>query len=69
MLAFRKSLGIRFGISAPAWLIKLGTAAIGVDSELILRGMNVKSAVADDLNFRFDYETVESALRNLHSAG
>jgi uncharacterized protein (TIGR01777 family) len=66
MLAFRKTLGIRFGISAPAWLIKLGTAAIGVDSELILRGMNVKSAVADDLNFRFDYETVESALRNLH---
>ena len=65
MLAFRKSLSTRFGIAAPAWLIKIGTAVLGVDSELILRGMNVKSAVAEKMNFQFEFLQLEAALEDL----
>lgn len=65
MLAFRKSLSTRLGIAAPAWLIKIGTAVLGVDSELILRGMNVRSEIAERMNFVFEFPRLEAALEDL----
>jgi uncharacterized protein (TIGR01777 family) len=65
MRCFRKSLGVGFGIAAPAWLIKLGTLILGVDSELVLRGMNVKSAAADQMNFQFEFDKLDKALEDL----
>ena len=65
MHAFRKSLGVRFGLSAPAPLIKIGTALLGVDSELVLRGMNVVSQQAKFIGFEYDYPNLDDALKQL----
>jgi uncharacterized protein (TIGR01777 family) len=65
MQQFRSNLKVGFGIGAPAWLIKLGTALLGVDSELVLRGMHVVSARTQALEFQFEYPTLDAALSNL----
>lgn len=65
MSEFRSSLRVGIGIGAPAWMIKLGTAVLGVDSELVLRGMHVVSARTEALGFHFAYPTLASALTDL----
>jgi len=65
MRIFRNSIGVQFGLSAPAYLIKVGTALLGVDSELVLRGMNVVSSKAEDMNFEFEFPDLDSALADL----
>ena len=67
MRRFRKSLAIGFGLNAPAVLIKIGTAMLGVDSELVLRGMNVTSAEADRMGFVFQFPELDMALADLAS--
>ena len=65
MREFRSSLHVGIGIGSPAWMIKLGTAALGVDSELVLRGMNVISVRTEAMGFHFEYPTLASALSDL----
>ncbi len=65
MRRFRKSLGIGFGLNAPAVLIKMGTAILGVDSELVLRGMNVTSVQAQRMGFEFQFPDLDLALADL----
>jgi uncharacterized protein (TIGR01777 family) len=65
MRRFRKSLGMGFGLNAPAVLIKMGTAILGVDSELVLRGMNVISVQAERMGFEFQFPDLELALSEL----
>jgi NAD dependent epimerase/dehydratase family enzyme len=65
MAAMRKSMKFPFGIPAPAPLIRLGTALIGTDSELILRGMQVVSKKAPDHGFDFHYPTLTRAFLSL----
>jgi uncharacterized protein (TIGR01777 family) len=67
MRLLRESLGVGFGLNAPAPLIKLGTALLGVDSELVLRGMNVVSAKGDQFDFKFLYPDLSVALHDLAS--
>jgi len=69
MRHFRESLGVGFGFNAPAALIKIGTAVLGVDSELVLRGMNVVSSNAGLMEFEFHYPDLASALRQLADKG
>jgi NAD dependent epimerase/dehydratase family enzyme len=65
MREFRSSLHVGIGIGAPAWTIKLGTAVLGVDSELVLRGMHVVSDRTEAMGFQFEYPTLASALSDL----
>jgi len=65
MRVFRKSLGVHFGVNAPSILIKIGTAVLGIDSELVLRGMNVISKQAEQLDFKFQFPSLEHALADL----
>ena len=65
MREFRSSLRIGLGIGAPSWMIKVGTTVLGVDSELVLRGMHVVSARTQALDFQFEYPTLASALSDL----
>jgi uncharacterized protein (TIGR01777 family) len=65
MREFRSSLRVGIGVGAPALLIKLGTSLLGVDSELVLRGMHVVSARTHALEFQFEYPTLASALSDL----
>jgi uncharacterized protein (TIGR01777 family) len=66
MKALRTSMQISIGIGAPEALIKLGTTLLGVDSELILKGMNVTSSEASQMDFEFDYPTLIKAFMNLN---
>jgi uncharacterized protein (TIGR01777 family) len=65
MAAMRKSMKFPFGIPAPAPLIRIGTALIGTDSELILRGMRVISKKAPDRGFDFHFPTLSQAFQSL----
>lgn len=65
MAELRSAMSFPFGIPAPAPLIRLGTALLGVDSELILRGMNVVSTKAPRHGFTFQFETASHAFRAL----
>jgi uncharacterized protein (TIGR01777 family) len=65
MFALRKAMKFPFGIPAPAFLIRVGTAMIGADSELILRGMQVVSSKAPQQGFRFDYPSADAAFAAL----
>jgi len=65
MRALRESLGVGFGLQVPSVLIKIGTAVVGVDSELVLRGMNVASNNATKLGFEFQYPHLSDALGSL----
>jgi uncharacterized protein (TIGR01777 family) len=67
MRIFRKSLGVGFGLAAPTVFIKIGTALLGMDSELVLRGMNVVSSKADAIDFQFKFPTLDAALVDLNS--
>jgi uncharacterized protein (TIGR01777 family) len=65
MQVFRKSMGVPFGLNAPSFLIKIGTAVLGVDSELVLRGMNVTCNRTEQLGFEFEFPSLELALADL----
>jgi uncharacterized protein (TIGR01777 family) len=65
MQCFRESLGVSIGIPAPAVFIRLGTSVLGVDSELVLRGMNVVSENAEQIHFVFQYPKLADALNQL----
>jgi NAD dependent epimerase/dehydratase family enzyme len=65
MRVFRTSLGVGVGLNAPAFLIKMGTALLGVDSELVLRGMNVTSNQTERMQFHFAFPSLEEALDDL----
>jgi uncharacterized protein (TIGR01777 family) len=65
MAKLRKSMRFPFGIPAPAPLIRMGTAMLGVDSELILRGMRVTSRKAIEHGFVFNYPSVDGAFDSL----
>jgi uncharacterized protein (TIGR01777 family) len=65
MGALRTSMQISIGIGAPEALIKLGTALVGVDSELILKGMNVTSSEASQMDFVFEFPTLVKAFSDL----
>ncbi len=65
MAAMRESMKFPFGIPAPAPLIRIGTALIGTDSELILRGMQVISSKAPGHGFDFQYPTLSKAFLSL----
>ncbi|MFM2200905.1 MAG: hypothetical protein RL040_105 [Bacteroidota bacterium] len=66
MRIFRNSLGISLGIGAPAVFIQIGTALLGVDSELVLRGMNVVSSKAKQIGFQFTFPSLDVALEDLN---
>ncbi|MFN5621516.1 MAG: TIGR01777 family oxidoreductase [Flavobacteriales bacterium] len=65
MATLRKAMKFPFGIPAPALLIRMGTAVIGADSELILRGMRVVSVKSPKHGFLFDYPTADAAFAAL----
>jgi uncharacterized protein (TIGR01777 family) len=65
MQCFRESLGVSIGIPAPAVVIRLGTSMLGVDSELVLRGMHVVSENAEQIHFVFQYPKLADALNQL----
>jgi len=63
MSAIRKTCGINFGLSTPAWLLAIGAKIIGTETELILKSRWVKPTILLNNGFEFKYSTIEHAVK------
>jgi len=65
MKQLRQSMKVTFGISQPIWLLELGTAIIGTETELLLKSRNVYPQRLLDDGFTFKYENLKDCLNHL----
>lgn len=65
MKAVRQAAGVRFGLPAPAWMLRIGAAIIGTETELLLKSRWVVPTRLLKEGFRFKYERVEEALQEI----
>lgn len=67
MATLRRLMGSRFGLPAPAWLLKLGAAVIGTETELVLKSRWVLPTKLEQTGFRFGHPRLEEALSSLQA--
>jgi uncharacterized protein len=65
MSSLRRAEGRRFGLPAPAWLLKLGAAFIRTETELVLKSRWVLPTKLERTGFVFSYPWLEGALNDL----
>lgn len=65
MASVRRVLGVRFGPPMPRWMLELGAIGIRTETELVLKSRWVLPEKLTAAGFRFDYETLEPALREV----
>ena len=65
MSELRKSLGVPFGISTPAWLLSFGARFIGTETELVLKSRWVVSTKLEKLGYKFNFPKITNALTQL----
>lgn len=68
MQIFRKLRGQRFGLPMPRWLLKIGAAMIGTETELVLKSRWVLPDRLLKQGFEFKYPTLEEALEDILEA-
>ncbi|PUZ29136.1 TIGR01777 family protein [Chitinophaga parva] len=62
MQTLRATTGNRLGLPAPAWLLKIGAALIGTETELLLKSRWVIPARALAAGYQFKYPDLKPAL-------
>ncbi|MBB5396480.1 TIGR01777 family oxidoreductase [Mucilaginibacter sp. AK015] len=67
MKALRQACGIPFGLPAPAWMLEIGAALIGTETELILKSRWVVPKRLLDAGFQFQFARVEHAIKDILS--
>jgi uncharacterized protein len=65
MQLFRKNMNAVIGLPAPAWLLKFGAILIKTETELILKSRWVVPERLLQAGYRFKYQTVDEALKNI----
>lgn len=65
MLKLRKSLGIKFGLPQPLWMLKLGTWLMRTEKELVLKSRYVIPERLLQNGYSFSYPTVDEAFEDL----
>ncbi len=65
MQTFRKLMKPVFGLPAPKWMLKMGAAMIGTETELILKSRWVVPEKLLGLGFEFKYPQLEDALEEI----
>lgn len=63
--AMRARIKPLIALPTPRWLLRIGAAIIGTETELILKSRRVVPARAQGLGFRFAHERLDSALEDL----
>jgi len=63
MKIFRSQAGQRFGLPMPRWLLKLGAAMIGTETELVLKSRWVLPERLLQQGFTFTYPTLDTAVK------
>jgi NAD dependent epimerase/dehydratase family enzyme len=67
MKGLRQITGNRFGLPSPAFLLEAGAFVIGTETELILKSRWVLPTKATSEGFKFKYDSVDDALKNIIS--
>ncbi|XOV67840.1 MAG: TIGR01777 family oxidoreductase [Fluviicola sp.] len=67
MAAMRKGHNRSFGIPAPAFLLKIGSAIIGTEASLVLKSSYVEPMVLKENNASFQFPTISAAIKDLAS--
>jgi len=66
MQELRKALGVKIGLPAYAWMIKIGAKFVmNTDPDLVLAGRYVVPKRLEDAGFEFDYPSIEVAFEDL----
>jgi uncharacterized protein len=65
MKAMRVAVGMPVGLSLPKWLLEIGAIAIGTETELILKSRRVIPRKLLEAGFKFRFNNIEDALKNL----
>ncbi|GAA2460298.1 epimerase [Agromyces soli] len=65
MATLRRVVGIPFGAPQPRWLLELGAAMIGTETELVLKSRRVLPERLEASGFRFAFPELEPALRSI----
>jgi hypothetical protein len=65
MDTLRRLMGRRFGLPAPAWMLKMGAALIGTETELLLKSRWVLPAKLENTGFHFKHPQLDEALSSL----
>lgn len=65
MRALRDAWGIRWGLPAARWMLEIGSAALGTESELILKSRRVVPGRLMDAGFTFRFPTWSEAAHEL----
>ena len=65
MQTLRKATGTFFGLPAYTWMLKIGAAIIGTETELILKSRWVLPARLLQEGFQFEYPYLKEALENI----
>lgn len=63
--AMRARIKPMVALPTPRWLLRIGAAIIGTETELIMKSRRVVPARAQGLGFRFAHERLDSALEDL----
>ncbi|MGE7773899.1 TIGR01777 family oxidoreductase [Chitinophaga sp. NPDC101104] len=64
----RKVCGHHFGLPAPAWMLHIGAALIGTETELLLKSRWVLPVRALEAGYAFRYPGLEGALQQVKGA-
>lgn len=67
MHIIRKAYGMPVGLPAPQWLLEIGAAIIGTETELILKSRWVTPKRLLDSGFTFQYEKTAAAIHDILS--
>lgn len=67
MKELRHACGVPFGLPAPAWILEMGAALIGTETELILKSRWVLPKRLLDAGFQFQFAKVEHAIKDIIS--
>lgn len=61
----RQTMGVKFGLPAPAWLLKIGALIIGTETELVLKSRWVVPERLLAEGYSFAFPTLDTALKNI----
>jgi uncharacterized protein (TIGR01777 family) len=65
MAIIREAYGIPFGLPAPRWLLTIGAALIGTETELILKSRWVLPKRLTDSGYEFIFSKAEDAIKDI----
>ncbi len=65
MKSVRDATGAKFGLPAYEWMLKIGAAIIGTETELILKSRWVVPSKLTSAGFEFQFPNLEDAMKNI----